>query len=690
MDDPTAIPILMVDDRPENLTALEAVLDGMELPTGPIRALSGNEALRLLLRQDVALILLDVQMPEMNGFETAELIRSNPRTAHIPIIFVTAGVRDVDHQFKGYSAGAVDYLTKPIEPAILRGKAKVFCELYRQRKALEELERSQEALVEERTRALRQEVQEHQEAEAQLEETRANLTALIESSTDFIWSVDCRERLLTFNSNLATFLRRTHGTDPSLGMPCDQLLPPDRARMWTGLYQRAFREGPYRIELPGADGQLFEMSFHPIRRGAQVTGVSVYGKDITRRRRAEQEKARIAEQLHQSQKMDGIGQLAGGIAHDFNNILSGIISVSELLLAPDTELPEARRTAYLEMILAQARSAADLTGKLLAFARKGPRTTGPVDVLRVVSDTAEILRHTIDKRIQVTVESRAAGTWVEGDSSMFQSVFMNMGINASHAMPGGGHLEFRLAETDLDEAACAGSPFQVRPGRFLEIEVRDSGCGMSPEVLARIFEPFFTTKPAGQGTGLGLAAAYGAVRDHGGAIGVRSEPGAGTSFRIYLPLGCGLAPASGSGPGPAAGTGTLLLGDDDEFIRVTTKARLEDLGFAVLLAADGVEAVERFQEVHDQLGLVILDLQMPRLGGAEAFLRMRELDPAVPIFLASGSGEEDQVAGLLHGGLAGFLAKPFQAVELSAALALARRIPEPVRAGRRTGSDTPT
>jgi signal transduction histidine kinase/DNA-binding response OmpR family regulator len=782
MPDPSPIPILIVDDRRENLAALDGLLQDMELPLEVVQALSGNEALRATLKQDFALVLLDVQMPDMDGFETAALMRSNPKTSQVPIIFVTAGMKAVTHQFQGYLSGAVDYLAKPIEPAFLRGKVKVFCQLYQQRKSLEQLERRQDALVKERTRELR--------------EARANLTALIGSTSDLIWSVDRDYRLLTFNQPLADHFQRNYGTRAEIGRGSADLLPADKAAVWPGLYDRALREGPYQLELTLPDGRLLEMAFNPITEGEAVTGCSVFGKDITERRRAEAtlresearnrhfvdnaplgifrctldgrflysnlgilnqfecqqrdqfdphyptlgsswvepgaydgfrqrlaadrqvlgfeasarlrsgtvkrlllyafldaseqvidgfsvdatelrqaeaERAKVLEQLHQSQKMDALGQLAGGVAHDFNNLLGGIIGATELILAPDAELAPAKRDGYLNMILAAGNRAADLTRKLLAFSRIGPKEDRNVDVLRSLRDTVEILQRTLDKGIAIELENQAGHAVVLGDDSMLQNVFMNMGINASHAMPGGGRLTFTLRNLYLDEFFCASSPYDLVPGTFLEIEVRDSGCGMTPEVQKRIFEPFFTTKAPGQGTGLGLAAAYGTIRDHHGAITVYSEVGVGTAFHLYLPLSAEPAGSAGAEGTIVSGSGTILLVDDEELIRVTTQARLENLGYQVLVACDGQEAVTLFRARHREIRLVILDMIMPTMGGKEAFRQFQSIDDRIPVLLSSGFPKEEDLAEMRRDGLRGFIRKPFRLSELSRTVAEAIR-----------------
>jgi CheY-like chemotaxis protein len=343
------------------------------------------------------------------------------------------------------------------------------------------------------------------------------------------------------------------------------------------------------------------------------------------------------------------------------------MGAAELLSGPG--LDEVQRRRYLELVLSASSRAADLVRKLLQFSRKGEKASSSIDVGRVVEDALAILRRTLDKRIAVNLVNEAARTVVIGDDAMLQNVFLNMGINASHAMPEGGSLTFRLSNLHLDQVYCEASPYDLAPGPFLEVEVRDTGCGMSAEVQRRIFEPFFTTKEQGKGTGLGLAAAYGTIQDHHGAITVYSEVGEGTVFHVYLPLSAATAAVPHPDEAPVPGAGTILLVEDEEILRVTGVHLLESLGYRVITAADGQEGVDCFARHRDTIDLVILDMVMPVLGGRQAFARLRELDPEVKVLLASGFTKVEDLDALMREGLAGFIHKPFRSVELSRVIA---------------------
>jgi len=385
--------------------------------------------------------------------------------------------------------------------------------------------------------------------------------------------------------------------------------------------------------------------------------------DLTERKLAEERQAKLTEQLHQSQKMDAIGQLAGGVAHDFNNLLTGIMGSAQLLQFAEN-LSE-KQKKYVSMILSAAERAGSLTKKLLTFSRSGNKASTTVDCVKIIKDTVEILQHTIDKSITITVENRAVQTSIIGDDTMLMNALMNMGINASHAMPSGGTLTFTLANYDLDKSYCEASPFDIRPGNYLDISVSDTGCGMAPEVVSRIFEPFFTTKEQGRGTGLGLSMVYGTVQEHGGAVTVYSEPGNGTVFHIYLPVTEESVSDKINTEDLPGGTATILLIDDEELIRITAKGFLESLGYKVLVETNGEDGIKTFIQKTGEIDLIILDMIMPIMGGREAFIKLREIDPEIPILVASGFAKEEHLVLLKEHGISGFLQKPFRISELA-------------------------
>jgi PAS domain S-box-containing protein len=344
----------------------------------------------------------------------------------------------------------------------------------------------------------------------EVQESRLVLSAVLENAFQMYGLLDPRGRLLSANKSALAMVGASGDALrdlPLWDLPWWRHDAGERERVRQAVAEAA--QGRFqRFETThlDADGGLhwIDFSLSPLH-GAQggLRFLIAEGRDITEPKRAEQEHLKVLEQLHHSQKMDAVGQLAGGIAHDFNNVLAGVMGAGELLLSPHLQPPDRER--YANMILTAAARAADLVAKLLTFSRRNAKASTTVDVVAIVQETMALLQRTVDKRIRIVFASTASNAGVIGDDAMLQSVFLNLGINASHAMPEGGELSYRVRNLELDRITCDASPFDLRPGLYVEIEVRDTGCGMSPEVQRRIFEPFFTTKAQGRGTGLGLA-----------------------------------------------------------------------------------------------------------------------------------------------------------------------------------------
>lgn len=390
--------------------------------------------------------------------------------------------------------------------------------------------------------------------------------------------------------------------------------------------------------------------------GGFLSKIIVNLYDITRMRSME-------EKLNHSRKMDAIGQLAGGVAHDFNNMLAGIMSSAELL--KDRVPAGSTESSYIDMILHSSQRAADLNSKLLSFARKGKSVSSSINIHAIIDETVSILGRSIDKRTRITTRKKASYHTVTGDDSQLQNAFLNLCINASNAMPGGGEIIISTENIDLEEAFCKTSPFELVPGSYLFIEIQDTGIGIPRKNLQKIFEPFFTTKEIGQGTGLGLASVYGAMEQHHGAISVYSEEGEGSSFHLYLPLGDNSVPLIKREERMIPGSGILLLVDDEEVIRISAKKMLEDMNYTVLIAQDGQEAVDLFREKYSEIDLVILDMVMPKMNGKEVFGYMREIDPEARIIISSGFSKSGDLKMMTQQGLCGFIRKPYRKIELN-------------------------
>ncbi len=385
-------------------------------------------------------------------------------------------------------------------------------------------------------------------------------------------------------------------------------------------------------------------------------------RDITERIREEEEKKKLELQIQQALKMEAIGTLAGGIAHDFNNLLMGIQGYTSLmLLNAEPGQPCYQRLKAIEQ---QVLSGADLTKQLLGFARRGRYEVKTTDMNELVRRTASMFGRT-KKEIRIQ-EKYYDGLWpVEVDQGQLEQALLNLFVNAWQAMPGGGTLYLETDNVVLDETYV--KPYQIKMGPYAKLSVTDTGVGMDGKTRQRIFEPFFTTKEMRRGTGLGLASTYGIIKGHGGLINVYSEPGHGTTFNIYLP-------ASDKG-GPVEqqlsqeikiGQETILLVDDENIIVEVTQEILEELGYEVLVARNGEEAIEIYQSHQKRIDLVILDMIMPGMGGGEVYDRLRDMNPDVQVILSSGYSINGEAMEIMDRGVRFFLQKPFTVMDLSA------------------------
>ncbi|NTV50362.1 MAG: response regulator [Geobacteraceae bacterium] len=421
----------------------------------------------------------------------------------------------------------------------------------------------------------------------------------------------------------------------------------------------------FEVEMRRKGGELFAVFFS----GALL---DIAGKPFTLSAIMDMsEQKRLQNQLLQSQKMDVVGQLAGGIAHDFNNMLAGIMAAAELLkrrLQGDD-----RNNKLVDTIIEATTRSADLTRELLTFSRKGTTITNPVRIHDIIAAVISLLERTIDKQIQIKSRLDDSNPVVMGDQTQLQNALLNLGVNARDAMPDGGTLTYATTVKMLDESACRLMNISLASGRYLEIAVSDTGVGMTKEVIGHIFEPFFTTKQVGKGTGLGLASIYGTVRGHQGELYVQSEPGVGSVFKIYLPMvECEIVPPV-SNDDTVAGKGGILLVDDEKILREVGQDLLVDLGYTVYIAENGEQALEVFAANRGDISLVMLDMIMPKMGGKEAFLRLRDMDPDLRVLFCSGFSREGTGEELLGLGASGFIQKPYNRSELSRAVAYALR-----------------
>ncbi|MBD3316937.1 MAG: response regulator, partial [Chitinivibrionales bacterium] len=380
-----------------------------------------------------------------------------------------------------------------------------------------------------------------------------------------------------------------------------------------------------------------------------------------------EEKRRLEEMLHYSQKMDAVGRLAGGMAHDFNNMLSGISGYATIIKRSYGE-KEPKLKGYVDTILNAADRAADLIGKLLAFARKGKYQMVSVDVHKAIEAVIGLLDRTIDKRIRIVRKLKAKPSTVLGDPTQIENIFLNLAVNARDAMARGGTLTFATSITSIDKSDTRVAEYNTEAGDYMVVSVSDTGSGMNSDTLSHMFEPFFTTKEVGKGTGLGLASVYGIVKNHGGHVAVESVVGVGTTFDVYIPL---LSP----GEAPTdnlvkprtdiiRGNGHIVVIEDEEIVRKLCQEILPEYGYTVTILENGIEGVNYYLEHWREVDAVLVDMIMPGMNGAECISALRKTNPEVKVIVMTGFDFTEKTTAILSSGIDAFLQKPFRETTL--------------------------
>lgn len=436
----------------------------------------------------------------------------------------------------------------------------------------------------------------------------------------------------------------------------------------------------FACQLQRKDNIPVSVEFTPtILRDAQGSVIGIQGiiRDMSEKIHAEEEKRLLEQQLRQSEKLEVIGQLAGGIAHDFNNQLAGILGFAEMIKSDSNKESEVWSSA--QSIASIAHQAGDLTGKLLAFARKGNYLLSTIDLHTMIHEITTILSHSIDPGITIKLKLKARRYYINADAGQLQNALLNIALNARDAMPDGGLLQFSTVNSTIGSRFT--TPFQSRvvPGQYLHLIIADTGSGINPAVIRKIFEPFFTTKDTGKGTGMGLAAVYGTIQAHHGIIDVISTGHTGTAFHIYLPVSTDKQPDK---PVPrsesvTSGTGTILLIEDEESVRKMMTMVIKKLGYDILSFAEGTSAVHHFRKSPDTFNGVILDLMLPGISGKETLQQLRAISPDIPVLICSGYSVDKEVQHMLRDKKTFFIHKPFTMSELSHRISILTRTASP-------------
>ena len=504
-------------------------------------------------------------------------------------------------------------------------------------------------------------ITERREAEQALRQSESDLRALVDHATYGIYRSTPSGRFLSANPTLVSMLGYE---DESQVLALDiqsqlYLTPQERERV----LQLCTAEGRFdgiETEWQRKDGTRIQvrLSGRPVfRETGDLECFEVFAMDVSEQRRLE-------EQLRQAQKMEAIGQLTGGIAHDFNNLLSVILLNSEFV-ASALKGGQPAMLADVQEIEAAARKAAAMTKQLLGFSRRADLVMVPTDIGRVVRELFPMVRRLLPETIDVEIEVGTDHAIAIADTGAVEQMLLNLATNARDAMKGGGRLSVDVSRAHIDQAYCSLNP-NARPGGYVCLSIADTGTGMDAATRARIFDPFFTTKPLGEGTGLGLAMIYGLIKQHGGHVTVYSEPGEGTTFHLYFPaaqVDSSSEEEARSTRGLSGGSETILLVEDETALRRTGRRILEKYGYTVIDAADGEQALKIYKERRAEIDLIVCDLVMPRMSGAELYDALRRMGEPVKFILASGYSEKEAERRSL-GTPIPFVQKPWRLDEL--------------------------
>jgi len=663
--------ILAIDDGEDSLDTLNAAVAHAFPAARFFAAATGPKGMALALAEDPDIILLDIVMPEMDGFEICRRLKEDARLRHIPVVFLTALKPDRETCEKAFAAGAEAFISKPLELWELTVQLRAMLKI----KAANILQRADRdhlaVLVAQRTRELAAELAAREKALETLKESEALFKTAFTASPMGICLVDARTgRFLSVNPMFARIV----------GRPVEELA----AATWTDLTHpgdiKAQSEN-LALLLAGKLKQ-FQLEKRYLRPGGAAVWVRLTAaplpafdnsdphylgmvEDISAGKAAELERAKLEEQLRQSQKMETAGSLAGGIAHDFNNILSAILAYSGFLLK-SLDQADPRREDAEEINKAGLRAAA-LTRQLLAFSRRQVLQPKVLDVNQVIQGMKTMLGRLIGENIKLTALKSRTPALIKADQGYLEQVLLNLCVNARDAMPKGGKLTLEASLIRLT-GPLVHRHGTVVPGNYVMLSVSDTGTGMSAETQSHIFEPFFTTKPRDKGTGLGLSTVHGIIKQSGGSVTVYSEAGQGTVFKIYFPqvIDEAVTPGQPAAPGKAfTCSGSILVVDDESSLRALTRRTLTPDGFTVLEAASAEEALAVCKRHKGPIQLVLTDIVLPKMNGLELSARLESLYPGIKTLFMSGYTDH---AVLAHGILdpaKNFLQKPFTLDELT-------------------------
>ena len=672
--------ILLVEDNSHDRTAFCRALQKGQLSCEITECVRAEEALEYIRSNDLSfnLMVVDHGLPGISGLELCKELL-DARTP-LPLVLLT-GAGSQQLAVEALKAGVYDYIIKDpgrdylsllpvVLPDVVRRHGERLAREQAEdalRKAHTELEMRVAQRTAELARAnqeLRGEISDRQRVEEALQESEEKYRILIENIQDGVFLMqDLGIRFV--NEAFAKMVG--YAVDEVVGMDFQQFIAPedvDKVLDWyRGRQAGEDVSGDYEFRMLHKDKNIrvfanMSVGFVDFQKDIASMGTV---KDVTERRLAEKERRRLEDQLIHAQKMEAIGTMAGGIAHDFNNLLMGIQGRTSLIMF-DID-PAHPHIEHLKGIEDCVKSAAALTTQILGFARGGQYEVKPTNLNELIESNSQMFGRT-KKEINICKTYQKSIWTVEVDQGQIGQVLMNLIVNAWQAMPDGGVLSIGTANITLD--AKYVKPFQLEPGRYVKLSVRDTGVGMDKKIQKRIFEPFFTTKEMGRGTGLGLATVYGIIKNHDGFIEVKSKKGEGTTFNVYLPAtDMEIVDDKRLEEALVRGSEHVLLVDDEDLIVDVGEKILVRMGYSVLVARSGREAIEIYRQKKNDIEMVILDMIMPDMSGGETYDKLRQINPDIKVLLSSGYSLRGQAKDILARGCSGFIQKPFDMSALS-------------------------
>lgn len=643
--------ILAVDDNKDDLVFISALLNALIPGCTVTTAQSGDEGLRRAIAGSPDVILLDFVMPGMNGLEVCRRLKSDEKTRHIPVIMVTALKTDPTSRFKGLEIGADAFLSKPIDNCELASQINVALRI----KKAEDLLRKEKDLLKE---MVQEKTADLLRVNSALRSEKEKFQVLVEKSPFGLSIIEKNGHYQYINPGFIEIFGYALEEIPTGKGWFEKAFPDKKHRRqvistWLeDIKNSRFGKSRRRIfTVTCKDGSQKEIQFIPVM--LETGNQFIIYKDITNEKKLEA-------QLAQAQKMEAVGRLAGGVAHDFNNLLTSIMGHADLALIHLAEDDPIRKN--LKGIMEGGNRAAALTRQLMAFSRKQILQLVVLDLNALIKGFMVMLERLIGEDVELAAVLTSGLRGVKADRGQVEQVIMNLVINARDAMPEGGKLTIETANVDLSENHADKKDAALQPGPYVMLRVDDTGIGMDEKTQALIFEPFFTTKEEGKGTGLGLSTVYGIVKQNEGHIRIHSEPGHGTTFKIYFPA-AEAETVSKKIDTPSrsdlAGAETILVVEDNDEVRNLACEILESQGYQMLNARNGIEALKVSERHGDQIHLMITDVVMPWMGGRELQKRLRAQRPDVKIIYMSGHTDQAIVHHVGLNSETAFLHKPF-------------------------------